>query len=492
MKNLKVFTILLILVLLCSLAIVFVACDLTNKDNPEENPNIEQSHTHVWSDTLTIGAETHWYGCEGCEQKKDEGNHSFATGICECGKYIEGTSGLSYTLRSNEDLDSYEVRIGEANEEENIVIASYFQGKPVTSIARQGFAAQNKIKSVVIPESVEVINDGAFYKAENLKNVVIPEGVTTIGQYAFRDCISLKQIHLPDSVVDMADSVFYNCTELTNVVLSNSLEVLKNNLFRNCQNLEKINFGTKTKSIGVSAFQNCQSILNIELPSNVKSIGANAFSYASGLISITLGAQIESMGKNAFASCNALTIYCESEEQSTSWDSEWNSSNCPVVWNSKNNDVANDGNIYFVSDNVRYALKENIAIVAMQSTALSGTIVVADNLTYKGNLYEVTGFYLMSAFADCKNIESIEIGANITTINSETFYNCSKLKQVKFGAHIVEIQSWAFAKCSELQDIYFEGSIEQWKTLLENSETDWDEMAGNYTIHCTNGNISTN
>lgn len=492
MKNLKVFTILLVLVLLCSLAIVFVACDWTKKGNQEEKPDIEPSHTHVWSDTLTIGAESHWYGCEGCEQKKDESNHSFLTGICECGKYIEGTSGLSYTLRSNEDLDSYEVRIGEAIEEENIVIASYFQGKPVTSIARQGFATQNKIKSVVIPESVEVINYGAFYKAENLKSVIIPESVTTIGQYAFRDCISLKQINLPDSVVDLADSVFYNCTALTNVVLSNNLEILKENLFRNCQNLEKINFGTKTKSIEKSAFQNCQSILNIELPSSVKSIGENAFSYASGLNSITLGTQIESMGKNVFASCYGLTIYCESKEESSSWNSEWNSSNCPVVYDSKNNDVANDGYIYFVSDNVRYALKDNIAIVAMQSMLLSGAIVIADTLTYKGDFYEVQDFYLMSAFANCENIESIEIGANITTINSETFYKCTKLKQVKFGANIVEIESWAFKKCSALQDIYFDGSIEQWKKLLEKSAEDWDEDTGNYIVHCTDGKISSN
>ncbi|MGI6710297.1 MAG: hypothetical protein ACOX4W_02515 [Bacilli bacterium] len=38
------------------------------------------------------------------------------------------------------------------------------------------------------------------------------------------------------------------------------------------------------------------------------------------------------MGSNVFRGCSSLTIYCESSCQPDSWDSNWNKSNIPVVW----------------------------------------------------------------------------------------------------------------------------------------------------------------
>lgn len=473
MKKFKVFAMFLIIALLCSMAMVLVACDLTKK-------NQTPSHTHIWSQEYTKGEDTHWYSCSGCDDKKDESKHSFKTGICVCGKYVEGTEGLNYTLTSDED--GYKVNIGDATNED-IVIASYHDGKPVTDIANQGFANCTTIKSIVIPESVDIINYGAFYQCENLTSVIIPDSVTTIGQYAFRDCKSLQKINLPDSVIDLADYSFYNCTSLTEVVLSNNLEDIKTGTFGNCSSLKKIKFGDNLTGIGTYAFRNCTSLYNITLPANLQTIGANAFINNGGLTSVVMGSKIDSIGKGAFDTCYALTIYSESTGLPDGWHSDWNISNCPVVWNCKENDIANDGCIYVVSDNVRYALTDNTATVAMQSTTLSGKVVIADNVTYNDITYKVTDFYLLSAFSGNINIESVEIGANITTINAETFYKCSQLKQVKFGNNITQIESWAFAKCSALTDIFFVGSEQEWNTLIANSATDWNEDCGNINIH---------
>src|SRR5262245_8083042 len=82
----------------------------------------------------------------------------------------------------------------------NIVIASTYQGKPVTSIG-----------------------DGAFYICTNLTSVTIPNSVTNIGGYAFSSCTSLRTVTIPNSVTSIEYSAFWGCTSLTNVVIGNGV-----------------------------------------------------------------------------------------------------------------------------------------------------------------------------------------------------------------------------------------------------------------------------
>src|SRR3974390_2536379 len=65
----------------------------------------------------------------------------------------------------------------------NIVIASTYFSRPVTSIGNDAFQNCTRLTSVTIPNSVTSIGDGAFSDCASLTNVAIGNGVTSIGDW---------------------------------------------------------------------------------------------------------------------------------------------------------------------------------------------------------------------------------------------------------------------------------------------------------------------
>lgn len=66
----------------------------------------------------------------------------------------------------------------------------------VTSIGKNAFKNNKKIKSVKIGNNVTTIEDNAFRSCKKLKKVVIGKKVTSIGKYAFYNCSNLKTIRI--------------------------------------------------------------------------------------------------------------------------------------------------------------------------------------------------------------------------------------------------------------------------------------------------------
>jgi hypothetical protein len=74
-----------------------------------------------------------------------------------------------------------------------VVIPEEINGLPVAVIGKEGFS-KTEIVSLVIPESVKIIGDAAFYDCKKLASVTLPGGLTDIGYRAFEDCASLAAI----------------------------------------------------------------------------------------------------------------------------------------------------------------------------------------------------------------------------------------------------------------------------------------------------------
>ena len=63
-----------------------------------------------------------------------------------------------------------------------------------------------------------------FSNRSSVKTVVIPDSVTSIGNGAFYFCTSLTRVTIPDSVTSIGDNAFISCTSLTDVYYTGSKE----------------------------------------------------------------------------------------------------------------------------------------------------------------------------------------------------------------------------------------------------------------------------
>ena len=165
-------------------------------------------------------------------------------------------------------------------------IPSEIDGKPVTEVGSLCFyQTEAKVVSVIIPESVTVIAESAFYCADRLSSIVIPDSVTEIGMRAFAQCEMLETVVVGSGVSNIPDYCF-NC----------------------CDSLKQVTFRGQVGSFGARAFSYCNALAEYEIPSSVNKIGARAFFGCASLEYLTfVNAEVE-IGADAFSGSDKLAL----------------------------------------------------------------------------------------------------------------------------------------------------------------------------------------
>lgn len=205
------------------------------------------------------------------------------------------------------------------------------------------FGNGSKIKSVILPESLEYIGWNAFKKCDKLEEITINSNIKNIGYNAFEGCTSLRSIDLT-KVKAIGSAAFYNCSNLTSVKVSAS--TLKNSW----NSAEKIFQGTNIRSVEMSgeaiedyrngmflselmdtAWGNSQSTIfinncllkyttnesNVIIPNNVKVLGHNAIDTCPNMryLSIPKNVTRICIDKNKLTNCNLIVTRYSAAEQ---------------------------------------------------------------------------------------------------------------------------------------------------------------------------------
>lgn len=200
----------------------------------------------------------------------------------------------------------------------------------------------------------ELISDNKEYSVKSIgvcadTDVVIPKGycgkpVTYIGYGAFQNNISLKSVIMPDTITGTHYEVFSGCTSLTMVRLSRALT-----------------------TISTATFSACKALIDIEIPSSITAIESGAFYKCDFLTNIVIPKSVKYISMYGFQICPNLTICCEVESKPTSWPSDWNPDNRPVVWGFANDFIA-------VNDKINYYQLRTDETLETESNEVVGAI----------------------------------------------------------------------------------------------------------------------
>ena len=444
--------------------------------------------------------------------------------------YIFGTSSYTGGVATNQ---SYYGSSTSSATNTTYYIPSSLKSVTVTGgdILYGAFYGCSELTSIAIPDSVTSIGNNAFYNCSGLTAVyytgdvagwcgitfassdanplyyahnlyingelvtdlVVPNGVTSIGQYAFSGCTGLTSITIPDSVTSIGELAFYNCFGLTSITIPDSVT-----------------------SIGAGAFFYCYGLTSITIPDSVESIEYGAFEGCSGLTSVTIPDSVTSIGESAFVDCSGLTSITVAEGNPV----YHSAGNCIIVTASKTllagcktSVIPTDGSVTSIGELAFYNCfgltsitipdsVESIEYGAFSDCTGLTSVTIGNGVRSIGDyaFYYCTGLTSITIPDSVASIgygafcytglTSINIPNSVTSIGSYAFFHCFGLTSITIPDSVTSIGEAAFSGCSGITSITFTGTMAQWNAIGKGSY--WNSNTGNYTIHCTDGDISIN
>ena len=175
-----------------------------------------------------------------------------------------------------------------------------------SSISSPWQSYKDMILKVVIEEGITSIGKYAFYSCANLTQATIHNGVASIGDYAFNET-GLTQINLPEGLETICYGAFYRCRRLSQITFPETLTTIDQFAFASCTELNFTELPSSLKSIKNAAFSGCWKLSLTQLPEGLTSIGESAFSECGKLALTSLPTGITKIGYATFASCTSLS-----------------------------------------------------------------------------------------------------------------------------------------------------------------------------------------
>lgn len=204
-------------------------------------------------------------------------------------------------------------------DEADVVVPNIIDGQKVIGIGESAYENCKEMKTLVISDGIEFIDDGAFSGCGGLAYITFPATLTRIGSSkaatsfstkgAFERC-RITEVSLPADLQILGGCTFKDCFKLISIDIPHKITEIGDYTFWGCRSLSEVILPESLSKIGDSAFAFCIKLTHMPFPLLLSEIGNKTFYYCYDLSSIVLNASVKKIGNSAFEKCNKLTIYC--------------------------------------------------------------------------------------------------------------------------------------------------------------------------------------
>jgi len=319
-----------------------------------------------------------------------------------------------------------------------------------TIIKRGSFENCIYLEKILLPDTIELIENNAFAGCTSLKNINIPNNIKEISKYSFENCNNLQfnkfdninylgnannpylvacglannsqtEITLHSNCSIIASYAFLNCTCLTQVNMTDNVKDIGMSAFSGCSQLSSINLSSTITALNDSLFQNCSALTNINLTSNITNIGSGVFKGCTALLSIQIPSSVKQISSSLFSDCSSL-----------------------------------------------------------ESVTLHNDIISIGT----------------RAFENCISIKTLILPQKLESIYSYAFANCSALEIINMSKELQFFDACVFKDCSRLKTINYDGNKSDWGNIEKTTgyhyyiEQDWDLGTPSYIVNCLDGTLN--
>ena len=372
----------------------------------------------------------------------------------------------------------------------------------VTRIGNMAFKQCYELTTVILPNSILEIGTCAFIFCNNLKSVVLPNSVKKVGGDVFSYCENLNEIvhnnhifaHLPQSykgaysvpngIEIIVDGAFYKCDQLTSVTIPNSVKHIDGMAFSCCNNLSAPVYNDHLFAYLPSCWRG-----EFSIPEGIENIASMAFFSADKMTKLVFPKSVKGIDANdyyfndVFLDCSSLRSFDVHPEN------QYFSSIDGMLYNKKGTKLIKVPNAKYG----KVVILEDVTVIDTfafaNTTHLNYIEVESGNQCYSSSLDGVLFNKSKSSLVACPGgkqnsyiipdgVEVIESGAfafsnlstivipnSVTSIKRHAFRNCDKLSTLKIPQSVVSIEEEAFWGDSDLTLILPEslrGKVDVW------------------------------
>ena len=372
----------------------------------------------------------------------------------------------------------------------------------VTGLGQDAFKGSGLV-SIVLPDTLKTIYNGAFANCASLEKVIIPMNVTSIGtgvfsgctklsgvavderntkfksnaagmvfdledlliycpayltgkleveegiklsKYAFDGCLYLTEIVLPDNLTEIYDYMFNGCSSLTTIVIPAGVTKIGNFAFAGCSSLENIVIPEKVTDIGNSAFENCTSLETFTFPAGIKKIGTKVFAGCTSIDNIEWPATVVTISNGAFTNCTSLKNITIPEKVTTIGTSTFEGCTALTTITFSSTVKTINSKAFMNSGLVEITLPANLTTV---STSVFAGCTALKSVTIPSKVTSIS----TSAFEGCTGLTSVTLPASVKTISKNAFMGCTALTAIVIPDNVATVSDNAFNGCTSLRSV---------------------------------------